>query len=164
MAKTLTEMAVEIATAQASHAPMSAEETEQFLKKTFQALQEMKTLEEAEPKQEGPGEAVSHLQEIGLSNPQKSIQRYKVVCLECGKESKVLTNRHLREHGMNLKDYRKKYGFSARQPLTAKALSAKRRETAKTLGLGQKLQEGRKAKAKKTAAAKKPRKSKSKEQ
>jgi predicted transcriptional regulator len=156
MTKTLTEMAVEIATAQASHAAMSAEEAEQFLKKTFQALQEMKGLEEGEPGKEQPSEALSPLQEMALTNPKKSIQRYKVICLECGKESKVLTNRHLKEHAMDLKEYRKKYGFSARQALTAKTLSAKRRETAKNLGLGEKLQAGRKAKEEEKKAAPAP--------
>jgi predicted transcriptional regulator len=151
MAKTLTEMAADIVTAQASHTAMSADEMGDALTKTFDSLKSIKSMEEgteAEP---------------AAMDPKKSIQRTKVICLECGKEFKQLGNRHLKEHGMDHKEYRKKYGFSARQPLTAKTLSAKRRKTAKELGLGEKLQKGlqaaRKAKAK---AAKAPPKRKPK--
>ena len=42
MAKTLTEMAAEIVAAQASHATMTAEEMDAVLKKTFEALQNIK--------------------------------------------------------------------------------------------------------------------------
>ena len=53
----------------------------------------------------------------------------------------------IKEHNMDAKEYRKKYGFSARQPLAAKSLSAKRRATAKIHNLGEKLQEKRREKA-----------------
>jgi len=142
MAKNLTEMAVEIATAQASHTAMSADEMGDFLTRTFQALKQMKVTEDIEagkPTVSGP--------EAEPLEPSKSIQRNKVICLECQKEFKLLTNRHLKEHGMDLKGYRKKYGFSARQPLAAKTLSAKRRKTAKDLGLGGRLQKAVRAKA-----------------
>lgn len=146
MAKSLTEMAAEIVAAQASHAAMSAEEMDAALKKAFDALKSIKAIEEG-------AEA-----ELAPMDPKKSIQRNKVICLECGKEFKQLGNRHLKEHGLDAKEYRKKYGFSARQPLSAKNLSAKRRKTAMALGLGEKLQKGlqkaRKAKAKAAAAAK----------
>jgi predicted transcriptional regulator len=146
MSKALTEMAAEIVAAQASHAAMSAEQMDVALKKTFEALQGIKAMEEGVPAKEPAME------------PKKSIRRNKVICLECGKEFKQLGNRHLKEHGLDAKGYRKKYGFSARQPLSAKTLTAKRRKTAKALGLGEKLQKGlqkaRKAKAKAAAAAK----------
>ncbi len=143
MAKTLTEMAVELTTAQASHATLSAEEVEIFLTKTFQVLKNIKAMEE--------GEAVE-IQEPAepLLDPKKSILKNKVICLECGKEFKILTSKHLqKEHNMDSKEYRKKYGFSSRQSLAAKSLSAKRRATAKKHKLGEKLQESRKAKGKK---------------
>ena len=145
MAKSLTEMAAEIVAAQASHAAMSADEMNTALRKAFEALKSIKAVEEgaAVPAEEAPA----------ALEPRASIQRNKVICLECGKEFKQLTNRHLKDHGINAKEYRKKYGFSARQPLSAKSLTAKRRKTAKTLGLGEKLQAARKAKAK---AAEKP--------
>ena len=142
MAKSLTEMAAEIVAAQAGHATMSAEEMDAALKKAFDALKSMKALEEGTEAEPAP------------IDPRQSIQRNKVICLECGKEFKQLGNRHLKEHGLDAKAYRKKYGFSARQPLTARTLTAKRRKTAKALGLGEKLQAARK-KQLKAAAAKK---------
>ena len=97
MAKTLTEMAVELATAQALHSSMSAEEMEAYLKKTFQTLQHLKNIEDGEP-------SVTEEKEEPALDPKKSIQKNKVVCLECGKEFKILTSKHLeKEHGMDSK-------------------------------------------------------------
>ena len=143
MAKTLTEMAVELATAQASHSTMSAEDMETYLTKTFQTLKHLKDVEE--------GEAITTEETAEPQlDPSKSILKNKVICLECGKEFRILTNRHLiKEHGMDSKEYRKKYGFSSRQSLAARSLSAQRRATAKKHKLGEKLQANKKARQKK---------------
>jgi predicted transcriptional regulator len=142
MATALVEMAAEIAAAQASHAVMSAEEVEQFLKKTFQALQELKAAEEGQVVCEA-----SKLEKIeeapALLDPKKSIQKNKVICLECGKEFKQITEKHMLTHDLTGKEYRKKHGFKASQPLSAKTLSAARRQRAKELGLGDKLKKGK---------------------
>jgi predicted transcriptional regulator len=141
MTKSLTEMAAEIVAAQASHAVMASDEMVAALKKTFDALKNIKTIEE------GGAEAEPH-----AIDPKKSIQRNYIINLEDGKKYKQLTARTLAKFGLTPAEYRKKYGFTARQPLAAKSLSAKRRKTAKALGLGEKLQQARRAKA---AAAKK---------
>ena len=140
MAKLLTEMAAEIAAAQASHSTLSAEEMETLLERTFKALQRMKAMEE--------GEAVAPIAEAGELDaapldPMKSIQRNKVICIECGKEFKQLSQAHLRSHGLTAKEYRKKHGFTAKQALVAKSLSAQRRKRAKQLGLGERLRKAR---------------------
>lgn len=143
MGKSLTEMASEIVAAQASHAVMAADEMVAALKKTFDALKNIKTIEEGGPEVDAPP-----------VDPRKSIQRNYIVNLEDGKKYKQLTTRTLAKYGLTPAEYRKKWGFSARQPLAAKALSAKRRKTAKALGLGERLQEARKAKAAAAAKAK----------
>jgi predicted transcriptional regulator len=143
MGKSLTEMASEIVAAQASHAVMAADEMVAALKKTFDALKNIKTIEEGGPEVDAPP-----------VDPRKSIQRNYVVNLEVGKKYKQLTTRTLAKFDLTPAEYRKKWGFSARQPLASKALSAKRRKTAKALGLGERLQEARKAKAAATAKAK----------
>jgi len=143
MGKSLTEMASEIVAAQASHAVMAADEMVAALKKTFDALKNIKTIEEGGPEADAPP-----------VDPRKSIQRNYIVNLEDGKKYKQLTTRTLAKYGLTPAEYRKKWGFSARQPLAAKALSAKRRKTAKALGLGERLQEARKAKAAAAAKAK----------
>lgn len=146
MAKSMVEMAAEIVVAQASNTRMSPEEVNESLIKTFEALKAIKAMEEG-------GEAApadSGLAEI-RQNALKSIQRTKVVCLECAKEFKQLTNRHLALHGLNSKEYKKKWGIPARQSLAAKSLTAKRRKMAKERGLGEML---KKARAKKAAKKK----------
>ena len=143
MGKSLTEMASEIVAAQASHAVMAADEMVAALKKTFDALKNIKTIEEGGPEADAPP-----------VDPRKSIHRNYIVNLEDGKKYKQLTTRTLAKYGLTPAEYRKKWGFSARQPLAAKALSAKRRKTAKALGLGERLQEARKAKAAAAAKAK----------
>jgi predicted transcriptional regulator len=143
MGKSLTEMASEIVAAQASHSVMAADEMVAALKKTFDALKNIKTIEEGGPEVDAPP-----------VDPRKSIQRNYVINLEDGKKYKQLTTRTLAKYGLTPAEYRKKWGFSARQPLASKALSAKRRKTAKALGLGERLQEARKAKAAAAAKAK----------
>ena len=143
MGKSLTEMASEIVAAQASHAVMAADEMVAALKKTFDALNNIKTIEEGGPEADAPP-----------IEPRKSIQRNYIINLEDGKKYKQLTTRTLAKYGLTPAEYRKKWGFSARQPLASKALSAKRRKTGKALGLGEKLQKARKAKAAAAAKAK----------
>lgn len=143
MAKSLTEMAAEIGAAQASHATMSAEEMEEFLGRTFQALQRIKAAEETgEAPAEAKVEEKDELAEL-RADPMKSIQRNHVVNLEDGKKYKQLTARTLANFGLTIKEYRKKWGLPARQALTAKSLSAKRRKAAKRLGLGERLKKAR---------------------
>ncbi len=149
MMKSLTEMTAEIAIAQASHSVMSAEDMEGFLKKTFQVLNEIKTLEEGVE----PGPETSESPEIMV--PEKSIQKNKVICLECGREFKLLSNRHLiKEHNMDAKEYRKKYGFSARQPLAAKSFRQNEGQPPKPII----SEKDSKRKGGKTQQARKPRK------
>ena len=142
MAKSLTEMAAEIVAAQASHATLSADEMEAALKGTFEALKKIKAIEEGGAEAEAPP-----------VDPKKSIQRNYIVNLEDGKKYKQLTARTLAKFGLTPKEYRKKWGFTARQPLSAKSLTARRRKTAIDLGLGEKLQRARKERAKAKAKA-----------
>lgn len=76
-----------------------------------------------------------------------SIQRNKVICLECGKEFRQLGKFHLSSHGLSPKDYKKKHGIPLGQALISKDLSVKRRKIAKGKGLGQKLAKARKKSA-----------------
>src|SRR5262249_11973552 len=87
MSKSLVEMASEIIAAQARHAPMSPEEISEGVKKVFVILQQLQVLESGMlSPNEGEG--------IGKLAPQDSIQRNRVICLECNKEFKLLSNRH----------------------------------------------------------------------
>ena len=143
MAKSLTQMAADIVAAQASHVSMSADEMDEALKKVFEALNQVKAIEEMPA-----GEAVDDKLARLRANPIKSIQRTYVINLEDGSKYKQLTAKTLAKFGLTAREYRKKWGFSARQPLSSKALSAKRRKVAKDLGLADKLAAARMARSK----------------
>jgi len=142
MAKTLTQMAADIVAAQASHVSMSADEMDAALNRVFEVLNQIKALEEMSA-EEAVDEELARLR----TTPMKSIKRNYVVNLEDGSKYKQLTAKTLAKFGLTAKEYRKKWGFPARQPLSAKSLSARRRKAAKALGLADKLAAARKAKS-----------------
>jgi len=78
-------------------------------------------------------------EEKPVLRPADSIQNDKVICLECGAEMRQLTSKHLVSHGMNVKEYRKKYGFTMRTPLSAKSLTKARSKAAKKRGVPENL-------------------------
>jgi predicted transcriptional regulator len=135
MAKSLVEMTSDIVSAQAGSGRMSPEELSDSISKVYTALLEVQKLEkmaEQEPEESG---ALAQLK----MNPEKSITRSFVICLECGMKFKQLTARHLATHGISPSEYRAKWGFTKRQPLVAKQLSAQRRKTAIDNQLGERL-------------------------
>lgn len=132
MPKSLVEMASEIVAAQASHIAMSPEEISDGVRRIFEVLQGLQT-QEAGMANGGDLEGLPRLK------PQDSIQRNRVICLECNKDFKLLSNRHLALHGLTSRDYKLKYGLPLRQPLSAKSLTQTRRKIAKEKGLGAKL-------------------------
>jgi predicted transcriptional regulator len=146
MAKSLTEMAADIVKGVAGVARMSGEELSNALMKVYDSLREMQDREEGRLK-----EVSEPRVEAAAVEPQASIQRNKIICLECGKAFKQLSRSHLATHNLTPKEYKKKHGLKASQALTSKTLSAKRRKTAKERGLGDKLAAARKKGSKKQA-------------
>ena len=61
-------------------------------------------------------------------DPEKCIREKSVVCLECGKQAKSLTKKHLAQHGLTPQEYKDKWGLKRTQPLVAKSLSRQRRK------------------------------------
>ncbi|MDD2466836.1 MAG: MucR family transcriptional regulator [Desulfobulbus sp.] len=149
MSKSLVQMTAEIIQSQISSKQMSTEEIKSALNETFQALKRLQDTESIEGTDPDAEASVS-----SLIDPKKSIQRNKVVCLECGQEFKTLSPKHLRAHGLTGKEYRKKYGFSAKQPLCAKALSEKRSIAGKERGIPDNLKKAIVARTKKQNPAK----------
>src|SRR5208283_4722252 len=119
MTKKLLEIAADIVQTQAASASMTTMEIASSLRMVFQTLQEMQRSEG-----EGTVLAPQMMPEEAPKAiaPQDSIKDDKVVCL-----------------GMNQKQYRKKYGFSMRTPLSAKSLTKARSKAAKKRGLPEKL-------------------------
>jgi predicted transcriptional regulator len=128
MSKSLVEMAAEIVAAQASLTTLSPEEMADSLRKISEVLHALHhTGQEVEP-----GDAIT-------MDPQASIQRNQVICLECGNTFKLLSNRHLALHGLTPRAYKQKHGIRMTQALSARTLSARRRKLAKDRGMGKQL-------------------------
>ncbi len=128
MSKTLVEMSAEIVMAQARHSPLTPDDIADSLRKVFQTLKNIQQM--------GSG---SELDEAISRNPHSSIQRDQVICLECGKAFKLLSNRHLALHSLTPRKYKQKHGIRMTQALSSRALTARRRKVAKELGLGKGL-------------------------
>lgn len=157
MSKSLVEMAADLVQSQCASRSMSTEEITLALQSTFSALQALQAGEaRLQPGGSEAGEgAVAPPSSL---SPEKSIQKNKIVCLECGQEFKMLSPKHLQSHGLTGREYRTKWGLRLRQPLCAKALSERRKKAGKARGLPDNLRKSiaRRKKGgagKKTAAA-----------
>ena len=150
MPKKLIEIASEIVQAQVSKASMTATDISSSLRQVFGTLCEMQKAEAG-----GIELAPTAAEEVAAAKltPQDSIQKDKVICLECGKEMIQLTVRHLTTHGMSQKEYRKKYGFTMKTPLAAKSLTKARSKSAKKRGLPENLKKAIEARRQKKTQA-----------
>ena len=68
-------------------------------------------------------------------SPADSIQNDKVICLECGAEMKQLTSKHLVSHGMNPKEYKKKYGFYDEDAIGRKVIDQSEKQSGEEEGI-----------------------------
>ena len=151
MGKSLVEMAADLVQSQCASKAMNTEEITLALQSTFNALQALQTGEAKQ--QAGISEGTAGVVVPGMT-PEKSIQKNKIVCLECGQEFKMLSPKHLRSHGLTGREYRSKWGFPLRQPLCAKSLSERRKKAGKDRGLPDNLRKAI-AKRKKNGQSKK---------
>ena len=110
--------ALEIAKAQASVRVMKEEDVAAFVQKVSQGIR-------AVAESEQPVE--QNREEMALEG-RKSVKEKSVTCLECGKNFKVLTKRHLATHGMSTDNYREKWGLKKGTALVSKALQRERRK------------------------------------
>jgi len=164
MGKSLVEMAADLVQAQCSSKSMTTEEISFALQSTYKALQVMQAEEVRLTQGVGPEGMSAGIgivpgvapQGIGVA-PEKSIQKNKIICLECGQEFKMLSPKHLKSHALTGREYREKYGFSRRQPLCAKSLSDRRKQAGKDRGLPENLKKAiaKRRKGGKKGAAKK---------
>ena len=136
MSKSLVEMAAAIVQSQSTSKGMSTEEVTFALQSTFKALQE---LQADEIKNSADGSSLDGSTSAPAISPEKSIQKNKIICLECGQEFRMLSPKHLKSHGLTGREYRAKHGFSLRQPLCAKSLSERRKKAGKARGLPENL-------------------------
>lgn len=79
-------------------------------------------------------------------DPKKSIKHDALISLIDGRPYKML-RRHLATHGITPEEYISRYGLKPDYPMTAPAYSARRRDLAKSMGLGLKGRGGGRRKA-----------------
>jgi predicted transcriptional regulator len=124
MSQTLLEMAKDLVMAQIAAHRLSPEEMHQALQHTYASLQALKAQEDAH----GSVAVVPPETPPVPVNWQKSITKHVVTCLECGASFKQLSVRHLKEHGLDGRSYRVKYGIPRSQLLAAKETTSRRKE------------------------------------
>ena len=61
-------------------------------------------------------------------NPKDAVRETCVVCLECGAKFKMLTKRHLEQHGLTPSEYKAKWGLKKGASLACKSLQRMRRQ------------------------------------
>jgi predicted transcriptional regulator len=124
MAQTLLEMAKDLVMAQIEGHNLSPNEMHQALQQTYASLQALKAQEDAN------GSVVVGTPETPSKpvNWKQSITKHTVTCLECGASFKQLSVRHLKDHGLDGRSYRIKYGIPRTQLLAAKEMTSKRKE------------------------------------
>src|SRR5262252_6146042 len=96
------------------------------LQKTYASLVDLRIKEELGESGVGlaarVGEDLSLEGDVGptTSHWKKSIKKYTIECLVCGAAFKQLSVRHLKEHGLDARSYRVRFGIPRTQPLSAK--------------------------------------------
>jgi predicted transcriptional regulator len=127
MEQTITEMAKDLTLALLEADLLVPEDVQKQLAKTHASLLELKAREDNSLE----GEVGSEVQ-IESTPPvppdwKKSIKKYAIECLICGQTLKQLTARHLRQHDLDARTYRQRFGIPRTQALSAKETTAMRR-------------------------------------
>ncbi|WP_394699815.1 MucR family transcriptional regulator [uncultured Pseudodesulfovibrio sp.] len=68
-------------------------------------------------------------------DPKRAIRNKSIVCLECGRTFKTLSKRHLESHGLTPDEYRAKWGYKKRAPLSCRETAKARSERMKEMKL-----------------------------
>ncbi len=124
MSQTLLEMAKDLVLAQIEAHRLSPDDMHQALQHTYASLQALKVQEDAH----GSVPVATSATPPERVHWRKSITKHTVMCLACGASFKQLSGRHLREHSLDGKTYRIKYGIPRTQPLAGKEITSRRKE------------------------------------
>lgn len=125
--------ALEIVKAQASFRTMSEEEISSMVRTLSTAIRQLMA---GDFTQGAYG---------GVDSASKQVSEKSVTCLECGKNFKLLTRRHLLSHGLTAEEYREKWGYPKDIPLVCKSLQRERRKKMKDMKLWEKRRKESKA-------------------
>ena len=135
MAQSVLEMAKDLVMAQIQVGAMPPEEMHKELQKTYASLIDLKSKEDAGEtlsngsfgdKDEAPQES-SNTKNIP-GNWKQSIKKHAIVCMVCGAAFKQLSVRHLKEHSLDARSYRVRFGIPRIQPLSSKETTSMRKK------------------------------------
>ena len=124
MSQTLLEMAKDLVMAQIAAHRLSPEGMHTVLQQTYASLKALQAQEDTN----GSIAVTTVATPPKPANWRKSITKHVVTCLECGQALKQLSGRHLKEHELDGRSYRVKYGIPRTQALAAKETTSKRKE------------------------------------
>src|SRR5262249_48220213 len=157
MPQTLLEMAKDLVMAQIQAGALSPDEMHRELQRTYASLVDLKVKEDlgesgAALTARGGEETSSEGEAAPApSNWKRSIKKYTIECLVCGAAFKQLSVRHLKEHGLDARTYRVRFGIPRTQPLSAKDTTAMRKKIGKRGRRGEKAPTNNKAEGRKNA-------------
>lgn len=139
MATPVTEMTVGIVEAQAKLRAMETEEIQCLIKSVFNTINALAVEEKTGVKVVEAAAAVVEEEEVKegvkpvitpMIDPANSIGEEFIICVVCNKKFRQITLKHLNTHNLTPEEYREMFGFSRKQALVCKKLSAQRSKTA----------------------------------
>lgn len=110
--------ALEIVKAQAGFRSMTEDELASMIKSLSEAIRDLVPVAESSP-----------------AGMEKAPTDKYVICLECGKAFKIITQKHLRSHGLTPDEYKDKWGYPRDLPLICKNLQKERRKKMRNMKL-----------------------------
>ncbi len=148
MTQSILEMLRDLTMAQITAGQLSSDDMEQALQQTYASLVTLKVQEETG--------AISTAETPPVPvHWRKSITRNTITCLECGQSFKQMSAKHLRQHDLDGRSYRVKYGIPRTQSLAARAVTAMRRKITQQVRPWEKTPRFLQAQEEKAAVAKK---------
>jgi predicted transcriptional regulator len=124
MQPSVLEMAKDLVKAQIEAGQLSPDAMSKALQESHASLMALQTRQVQVEAGEGSGVGSPS----GSIDWRQSITRHAITCLECGASFKQLSVRHLRQHDLEARSYRSKYGIPRTQPLAARDTTARRRQ------------------------------------
>jgi len=139
MTQTLTEMATVFVVAQIRAGPCPPDLIARLLQTTHATLLDLSRQEATQKLKRQEDAPTSETLAALRLRPLGTLQHAQVICLECGKSHRLLSSRHLVLHGLTSKAYKQKWGLPLGRPLSARALTQRRRRKARERNAGQYL-------------------------
>jgi predicted transcriptional regulator len=123
MSQSILVMAKDLVMAQIQAGQVPPDEMQNAIRQIHASLLRLKAQEET-----GTAGTVQEAERVpAVADWKKSITKHTVTCLVCGATFKQLSVRHFKEHGLDARSYRAKYGIPRTQPLSAKDTTARRK-------------------------------------